>query len=318
MAKTSFILNDETQVNSNGYRVPNNQIDLTRFQANAVLLYMHRRGEVHGRWENIRIEGSLLLADPVFDMDDPESAKIAGKVERGFLKGASLYLAFTSNTRFVEGADNTPELHGVQAFEGSVVDIPSNAESLKLFAEDKELSSEEIKGIMLSAKPAKPEQTQKIDMSKVTLSAAAVLAFAGVGLAACETETDVSAGIERLGAALAAEKQAHLLEKTAREALQKTVNEEKAAALSAFLDQAITDGKINATQKDTFAALGFDSAKSIIDGLPAKTSLSNSVKNTGLGLSVEPKTMDEFEKLSMEEKLSFKNGNPNGYAKLFA
>lgn len=322
MAKTSFILNDETKVNSNGYRVPNNQIDLVRFEANAVLLYMHKRGEVHGRWENLRIEGPLLLADPVFDVDDPESKKIAGKVERGFLKGASLYLAFTPNTRFVEAADGTPELHGVEAFEGSIVDIPSNSESLKLFAGEKELSSEEIKGIMLSASsnpetPASKTKT-KIEMEKIKLSAAALMVLAGVGLSAAETESEVNNVIEKLGAALAAEKTAHNLEKSAREDLQKKMDAANAVALGAFLDQAVKDGKIAATQKDTFAALGFESAKSIIDGLPGKTNIAGSISNSGAGLSAEPKNLDEFEKLSDGDKLAFKNSNPVGYAKLFA
>ncbi|ADY51520.1 peptidase U35 phage prohead HK97 [Pseudopedobacter saltans DSM 12145] len=333
MSKKSFILNDETKVNSYGFRVPNDKIKLDRFKENAVLLYMHRRGEVHGRWENIRIEGTKLLADPVFDLDDPESKKIAGKVERGFLKGASIYLHFTKETTFHEGADGNLELHNSEAFEGSIVDIPSNADCVKLFADDKEMDSKEIRGIMLSAMPQdeKPERPpiktyDKQDKSKTTkmekfkLSAQAVAVLVGVGLSAsAETENEVNNLIEQLGTKLTAEMTAHQLEKTAREGLQNQINAEKAVALTALVDQAVTDGKISATQKETFVALGFDGAKSIIDGLPGKTSLGSQVNNPGgAALGAEPKNVDEFAAMPLEQQLAFKNNNPTGYAKLFA
>ena len=327
MSKKSFVLNDETQVNSYGFRVPNALIDLDRFKENAVLLYMHKRGEVHGRWENIRIEGSLLLADPVFDEADPDSAKIAGKVKRGFLKGASLYLNFTSNTTFFEAPDKVLELHNSEAFEGSVVDIPSNKRSVKLFADGKELSENEIKGIMLSAgngptpdKLKKEDKNQKTEvMEKFKLTAQAIAVLVGAGLAAGDTEAEVNDAIIKLGAALTAEKTAHNLEKNQRESLQKEINDSKAAALTAMVDQAVTDGKILATAKDSFIALGHDAAKAIIDNLPGKVQLGAQVNNQSGGASpTDPKTLDEFEKLSNEAKLAFKNNNPTGYAALFA
>ncbi|WP_410221931.1 peptidase [Pedobacter sp.] len=325
MSKKSFVLNDETQVNSYGFRVPNALIDLDRFKENAVLLYMHKRGEVHGRWENIRIEGSLLLADPVFDEADPDSAKIAGKVKRGFLKGASIYLNFTNNTTFFEAPDKVLELHNSEAFEASVVDIPSNKKSVKLFADGKELNEKEIKGIMLSApsihnKSETEDKNQKTEvMEKFKLTAPAIAVLVGAGLAAGETESEVNDAIIKLGAALTAEKTAHNLEKNQREALQKEINDSKAAALTALVDQAVTDGKILATAKESFIALGHDAAKAIIDNLPGKVQLGSQVNNQAGGANpTDPKTLDEFEKLTNEAKLAFKNNNPTGYTALFA
>ena len=46
-----------------------------------------------GRWENIRIEGGKILADPVFDMEDKREnggAEIASQVERDFIRMASI------------------------------------------------------------------------------------------------------------------------------------------------------------------------------------------------------------------------------------
>ncbi|WP_017258404.1 hypothetical protein [Pedobacter arcticus] len=334
MAKKSFILNDETQTNSNGFRVPNDKIDLERFKANAVLLYMHKRGEVHGRWENIRIEGTKLMADPVFDIDDPESKKIADKVERGFLNGASLYLAFGKNTTFVEGADGNLELHNTEVHEASICDIPSNKGSITLFADGEELTGEKLKGIMLSltatlsqGEGAKnlsetkknDDKSKQTEMEKFKLSAAAVAVLVGLGLSAtAESEGEVNSLITQMGAKLSAETTAHKLEKEAREKLENQAKAEKAVKLTALVDQAVTDGKIVATQKETFVALGFDSASAILKDLPGKVSLGAQVDNPAGGGAVNPKNTDEFQALSLEQQLSFKNGNPAGYAKLFA
>jgi len=319
MAKKSFILNDENEKNSHGFYVPNNKILLTRLKKNGVMLYMHKRGEVCGRWENIRIEGSLLLADPVFDVDIPRYAEIAGQVERGFLNGASLYLNFNSDTKFVENGDRL-ELHNTEAFEGSIVDIPSNSGSLKLFAEGKELGDADIKSIMLSASPVDNLLSKiKIEnqMSNLKLSTKAVTAFALAGITPGDTEDSVSLAISEMGAALQAEKTAHGIEKAERERLSIKIKEQESAALSALLDQAITEGQILGDNKDTFAALGFDGAKKIIDGLPKKVVLGAQVTNAKVS-AADPKSIDDFEKLSDEAKLAFKDGNPDGFKKLFA
>lgn len=322
MAKKSFILNDEREKNSYGFYVPNNKILLTRFKKNGVMLYMHKRGEVCGRWENIRIEDHLLLADPVFDVAIERYAEIAGQVERGFLNGASLYLNFNSETKFVE-VDGRLELHDSEAFEGSIVDIPSNSGSLKLFAEGKELADEEIKSIMLSASPLatlNPKIKIKKQMSNLKLSAKAITALALAGVTAGDTEESISQAIQEMGAALSAEITSHGIEKAERERLQGIIKAQESVQLNALLAQAVTDGQILGDQKETFAALGFDGAKKIIEGLPKKVTLAGQLSNTGGGAggNTDPKTKEEFFALSTEQQVAFKNSNESAYKALFA
>ena len=65
--------------------------DLSVFENNPVMLLNHDDWELPiGRWENIRIEGTLILADAVFDEDDERAADVMGKVDRGFLRAASI------------------------------------------------------------------------------------------------------------------------------------------------------------------------------------------------------------------------------------
>ncbi len=88
MSKSFCLLDDSMTLH--GLRFKPEGADMSRFRENPILLYMHIRGTVHGKWNNIRLENGKWLADPEFDLADPESAKIAGKVERGFLKACSM------------------------------------------------------------------------------------------------------------------------------------------------------------------------------------------------------------------------------------
>lgn len=125
-----FVLIDFTKTNRHGYRVDKASFSIAAFKKNPVLLYMHRRGEVHGRWEDITFSDHTITALPVFDAGDEKSLGLKGKVERGFLKAASL--AFTSDCYMKDGV-----LHGAEVIETSLVDVPSYRETLMKNSQDK-------------------------------------------------------------------------------------------------------------------------------------------------------------------------------------
>ncbi len=319
MAKT-FVLNDERLTNSYGFRVMNSGINLDRFKANPVMLSNHwnNTDNVIGRWENIRIEGSQLLADAVFDENDEDAKKIASKVEGGFLKGCSMGIRF--NYEFMEEKpDGTYWLNQSELFEVSIVAVPSNANAVKLYSSTGELIDEEQVTLSLQSIKDSKIENQDNTMSKLLLSAVTVATLMSFGLKDGDSALEVDGAVAKLKAELDAEKMAHGLEKSAREGLEKKIKEGEAVQLSALLDQAVTDGQILGDQKETFESLGLAAAKKIIDGLPKKVMLAGQASNTGVpGAGIDPKTKDEFEKLSLEDKLAFKNGNPEGYVKLFA
>ena len=129
MNKT-FILSDES-LNSYGYKVLTSGIDLKQFKDNPIMFYNHNRElGVIGRWENIRIEGSRLLADPVFDEADEFARKIKSKVENGFIKSASI--GFYTEDRFT-WKYNERWVMKCRLKECSVVDIPSNENAMALY-----------------------------------------------------------------------------------------------------------------------------------------------------------------------------------------
>ncbi len=78
------------RLNSYGARVLTEGIDLTQYQKNPVLLYMHRRGRKEdmpiGIMENVRVEGDTLYGTPKFDDDTEDERNISKKWERGTLR----------------------------------------------------------------------------------------------------------------------------------------------------------------------------------------------------------------------------------------
>ena len=128
MEKNTFVISDES-VNSYGYIVKTDGIDTTAFERNPVMLYMHERKTVVGRWENIRKEGNKLLADAVFDESTELGKTVKAQVENGFLRSASIGVDIIEDT-IINGVTTVTKS---SLFEISIVDIPANKNALKLY-----------------------------------------------------------------------------------------------------------------------------------------------------------------------------------------
>lgn len=85
-----FTVHDES-VNTYGFRMLTDGANLTEFEKNPVILYNHNDWETPiGRADRVYKENGTIVAEIVFDTADPKAAEIAGKVERGFLRMASV------------------------------------------------------------------------------------------------------------------------------------------------------------------------------------------------------------------------------------
>lgn len=319
----SIVLNDETVVNSYGFRVKNAGINLARFKENPVMLAQHYNSvwTVIGRWDNIRLEGTQLLADPVFDDADPDSAIIAGKVKRGFLKGSSIGFIpdeQDSDYNFKKADDGIPELLTCELLEASIVAIPANrAAVVKMYAADgvTMLSADLIK---LSLSTITPENFINPDMSKITLK---VKTLAALGLENADNLDAVSEKIDAI-VALSAEKDKNLT--TANEkitALEAKLKEFEGSKAVELVDGAINAKKLGADQRDSFlklASTDFEAAKTLIEGMSPRKELGATITNSGAASgTLSVKTEEDFMKLSLEDQLSWKADNPEEYKKLF-
>ena len=226
-----IVLCDSETINSYGFKTDVNGINLSRFEKNPVMLYQHNPHTVIGRWEDIKIEDGQLSATPVFDMEDPEAAEIARKVEQGFIKGCSMGIVIKQMTR-TKGIDTATES---VLLEASIVSIPADENALVVYdSEDKQnqLSINDFNKLFyIMEKKEKPELQP--DNSEIALSQRNMELQAQV-----DEQTDT---IKALNAKID-ELQRDLAERDYREA-------------EAFVDKAIADGKI--TEEVKSEALSF-------------------------------------------------------------
>lgn len=318
-----FILSDETVKNSYGFYISTSGISLDRFNANPVMLSNHTLSNenVIGSWQDIEVEGTQLLAVPNFDTEDDKAKLIAGKIERGFIKGASIGITFDREHLKLVG-DNI-YLTKCELYEASIVPVPSNQNSLRLYNHEGQIIKEdEVKQLCLSLSDQVTEKLNtKNNMKKIILSVAALMALGfkdqpNDGLDASDVEAKIL-GLSQDNAALKSKNDA--LELAARTAKEAADAKAKADA-TAKVDLAITQGKLPADKKDAFVQLGItspDVLDSTLAAIPAKQDFAAGVTvPAGTTAAPEVKTMDDFQKLSLEAQLAFKANNPEAYKKI--
>lgn len=138
----TFVISDES-INSYGFRVLTAGIDLKDFKKNPIMLWKHNRTwrgteeEVLpiGRWENVRVDGTKLLADAVFDEKDPFAQRIKSKVDQKIINMVSAGLnvvATSEDPKVLEKGQRRPTVIKSKLKEASITDIGSNKNSLRL------------------------------------------------------------------------------------------------------------------------------------------------------------------------------------------
>ena len=287
-----FVFNDETKKNSHGFYLVNAGGRFERFNENPVMLNNHDLAQLIGKWLNLKTEGSLLTAEPEFDEGDPDALKIKGKVERGYLRGASpgIIILAAEWRENPETKDQDIYVTDWELFEASTVSVPSNAGALTLRIYDschQLVKDADVKGhveniIKLGISSKTNENiTQHLKMNtEMKLTAEALVAL---GIQETTDAAAVSAAI------IALKVKADDAEKKVRELTEKAEADRKKAAEDMVM-LAIQEGRITADKKEAFVRLALadpETTKTTLDAIPAKQSLA--AKITGLsGTSAIP------------------------------
>ena len=246
MAKEVVISN--SSLNSYGFRVLTEGIDLTQYKRNPILLWMHTRpfrgttDEVLplGHVENLRIDGDNLIGTPVFDEGDEFARRVKAKWDSGILKMVSAGLKVVE-----ESSDPSVLLQGQQyatvsrskLIEVSIVDIGSNDDALVLYNEhDDIINLAQGKGEIFLTRITNPLTTTQMEVKTIALA---------LGLPETATEQEVLDKIAQL-------RQSADEAVTLRQEAQQRTNE----AITALVDTAVSDGKFPADKKNHFVELG--------------------------------------------------------------
>lgn len=315
----TFVFNDEKVTNSYGFIIPTAGISLGRFKKNPVMLDSHWKSNssVLGKWENIKQEKGLLTGEPLFDSEDKNVSVIEGKVNRGFIKSCSMGISFhRENLKYVAGQ---LILEKCELYEVSIVAVPSNANSIRLYAADtgELLKEEEVQGLCLSITEVDvteitPENKNNLNNDmKITLTSVAAIAL---GFAATELEHD-SAELSAKIVQLEAKKKAAELKLST---MQSAKEAEELEGIKAEVQLAFKAGKITAEKVPEFENLGIANRQlltSTLAAIPAKASLAAQIESNGE--TSEVKSVEDFQKLGLEAQLAFKAEQPQAYKNLF-
>lgn len=320
-----FVFNDENVKNSYGFYINTLGIKMDRFNDNPVMLNNHLNSNenVIGNWSGAVKETGLLKLKPHFDEETDLGKDVAGKVDRGYLKGCSM--GIIPNWDSVQKIGDRLIMMECELAEGSIIPVPSNRGAIAIYSADGELMKEaDVQSLCLSVTEklnGLPEKlNSKTDMKKIILSVATLMALGfddqptdGLDVASVEAKVlGLSKKVndlkdENSGLKLAAQ--------TAKEAQEAAVK----LAANQKVDLAITQGKIPADKKEAFVQLGITSPEVLettLASIPAKKDFAAGITVPGGNGGVEVKTMEEFQKLSLDGQLSFKTDNPEGYKKI--
>lgn len=289
-----FLLSDES-INSYGFKVLTDGIDLSAFKNNPVMLYEHERTNLIGTWKNLTKDGGKLMAEPGFDTEDELASKIEGKVNRGILKGASIgiqILKFREET--TEDGAIVPVVLKSKLVEASITALPSNYNALRLYNQQGELMSES--DITLTVREVKQQSSKNNTDMKINSENLKAL-----GLQENSSE-------EQLNKAISGK----LSELNTLKQEQENLHNQQAEEL---VNSAITAGKLSAGQKDSFLKLAkadLENTRQVLSNMSAPKKPGDMI-NPETTEGREDWTLSDWRKKDPKGLLKLKHENPSEY-----
>ena len=301
MTAKKFKVSDESK-NSKGIIIRTAGIKTDRFMKNPVMLNFHDRKDVLGKWTGLEKKSTEMYAEPVFDLADPEAAKIAGKVEREFMNGSSLGLTPIEYHYNLE--EDAIDVTVSELKEISICSIPSNENSLLLFDEN----GEEMSDTMLLQlkddlqKPIQQNMKNKAHLAKV------------LNLADTCEESDILLAVQ---ATIDENKTLKADLKTKADALE-AIEKQKVITL---VDDAVKANKILPGDKDDYLKLAnadFDTTKKLLDAKAPHVSVAERLKNGEKGGEDRSTwTFADYQKKDSDALADMKENNKAEYDRLF-
>lgn len=304
-----FQLSDSS-VNTYGFRLLTTGYQLADYAANPIGYYMHIREDgVVVKWEDLKVEGDVIMGKPCINMSNNRGQQTVDEVDSGFLNAASMgnfvVLEYTFDDAYMLPGQTGPTVTKWFNRECSLVDVPGNYKSLKLFdGEGNELNLADF---------SKPN---KFDMKQIILTAAMLqqLGLAdSADTAAAETAlANLSAKAKQADALTA---QLQQLQADNAKAL-KDLADLKAATANAEIDGILQKGlddkkytkETMANLKDAYKG-NPEGLKKLVEGMQPYNSLVANL-NAGddkIAKKYEGKTWEQLDKSGMLEDLKADN-----------
>lgn len=304
MGKRVRITNDS--LNSYGTRVLTSGMNIEQFSRNPVLLYQHCRGQVIGYVKDIKVENNEVTGELMFDCASELSQRCKKQYEFGSLRMVSVgidVLETSEEKEHLVQGQTRPTITRSKLFEVSLVDIGANDDAIVLQKDGERitLGKDEASSFLPLINSNNNQILTKMDQKKLCLL---------LGLPETADEAAIIAAIEKMKAAhsefdkLKAEKATLELER-----------------LTAAVDKAIGEKRIDATKKDQFLELGkkvgYQELQNVFAAMSPQTKLSAVIGHQGGAPASIEKTYKKLSDVPSCEILKLRNEQPEEYKRLY-
>ena len=228
------------RLNSYGTRVLTAGVDVEQYNRNPVLLYMHQRGNVIGIVKDLRVDGSEITGELVFDEATELSQRCKKQWEFGSLKMVSAgldILELSDDPSLLVPGQTRPTVAKSKLIEVSLVDIGANDDAIRLHRDGIRIElGKDAADVLPLLHSENPQKNKTMDQEKIALL---------LGLPKEADEATINERISQLKA-----------QGVEVETLRKEKETLEAARIEATVDAAIAEKRIDAGKKAHFVELG--------------------------------------------------------------
>lgn len=317
----TFILHDDS-VNTYRFRMLTAGANLEEFRRNPVMFLHHNDYDLPiGRWENIRVEGSQILADAVFDELDDQAMKVKGKVDRGFIRMASIGAwapeEKTEDPAMMLPGQTGPTVTKWTVREASIVAIGANHNALRMYnrTTGELIDLSDTDAVLRLMDDLSIKKIDNMSTLKTILNLQDNASDADIETAVQNLQQE-NESLKQTNATLEDENKRLKDEADKAETQRKEMQKTEAVKL---VDAAVRDGRLDASGKDAFIALfdtDFERAKATLNAIPKVKSVVSQIEEQQVELKdFVSKSWDELDRAGLLPKL--KDAAPEIYAQKF-
>lgn len=303
MGKRVRISNDS--LNSYGFRVLTSGLDVTQYNRNPVLLYMHERGNVVGYVKDLKVENNEVTGELMFDCASELSQRCKKQFEFGSLRmvSAGLEILETSEDKDLLVAGQTrPTITKSKLFEVSIADVGANDDALVLQRNGKmiTLGRDGDCDLPLLNNNNKKQKTEEMENKTIALQ---------LGLPETATDAEISAKLAELNALK--EQNVSLLKEKESLTLVNITN---------LVTQAIAEKRLEEKNKDQFVELGkkigAEELEKTLKAMYPAVKLSSVLGHQG-GATAGEKNFAKLSEVPADQIATLRSENPEEYKRLY-
>lgn len=302
MSKNKRVRITNERLNSYGTRVLTAGMDVSQYERNPILLYMHQRGDVIGYVKDMKVEGDEVTGELMFDEATELSVRCKKQWEFGSLKMVSVgidVLELSEDKKYLVEGQTSPTVTRSKLFEVSLVDIGANDDAIVLMKDGQRLEMGKDGENVLPKLNLNNNQEEDMDKKEIALL---------LGLPADASDEAIKAKINELKTA--ADERAELVKEN---------DELKLSRIEAAVDGAIAEKKITADKKEHFVEVGkkvgLESLNTTFGAMTPQVKLSQVIGHHG-GAPAET-TWQKLSDVPEDKILELRKNNPDEYKRLY-